>query len=82
MAWIESTGPWRTDMTPKGYVLILAVRVDPTVRNEGENPYRLHSGSDEPTMAGSDLNTTANADTMFLTTLLETNSTEMKHRLS
>ena len=80
--WIESTGPWWTNMTPKGYVLILAVRVDPTAMNEVENPCCLHTGSDEPTMAAGEPNTMANADTAFRTTSLKTNSTEMKHRLS
>ena len=69
-------------MTPKGYVLIMTVQVNPTVRNERENPRRLHRDSGEAPMAGGETSSTTNADTAFRTTPLETNSTGMKYRLS
>ena len=69
-------------MTPKGYALIRAIRVDPTARNEQEIPRQLHSISSEPAMAGGEPSTTANAGTAIRTILIETKPTDMMHEIS
>ena len=49
------------------------------MRNEWEIPPPLHYVSDEPTMVGDELGTTANAGTALRTIPIETNYTGMKY---
>ena len=69
-------------MTLKGYVLILAVHVNPTARNEQDNPRHLHCVSSEPAMASGEPSATTNAGMAFRTTPDQIEHIEMKYRLS
>ena len=74
--------PWWTGHAPKGYVLIATVQVNPTARNEGENPCHLHGGFGEHAMADGEPSTMANTDMAFKATSFVTKSTEAKHGIS
>jgi len=60
----------------------VAILVNPTAGSDRDNSRRLNSISDELAMANGEPCTTVNANTVFRTTLEQTERMEMKYEIS